>query len=63
MKQITRIANNYNPLPVNIIKGKDVFLWDIYKKNMSIYWLDIVRLIRVILIQNWCPLCKNNVKI
>jgi ornithine--oxo-acid transaminase len=33
MKQITRIANNYNPLPVNIIKGKDVFLWDIYKKK------------------------------
>ena len=33
MKQISKIANNYNPLPVNIIKGKDVFLWDIYKKK------------------------------
>jgi ornithine--oxo-acid transaminase len=33
MKHITRLANNYNPLPVNIIKGKDVFLWDIYKKK------------------------------
>jgi len=28
MKQIIRIANNYNPLPVNIVRGKDVFLWD-----------------------------------
>ena len=28
MKQIMRIANNYNPLPVNIVRGKDVFLWD-----------------------------------
>ena len=33
MKHITRLANNYNPLPVNIIRGKDVFLWDIYKKK------------------------------
>jgi ornithine--oxo-acid transaminase len=33
MKHITRVANNYSPLPVNIIKGKDVFLWDIYKKK------------------------------
>lgn len=33
MKHITHLANNYNPLPVNIIKGKDVFLWDIYKKK------------------------------
>jgi ornithine--oxo-acid transaminase len=33
MKHITRIANNYSPLPVNIIKGKDVFLWDINKKK------------------------------
>ena len=33
MKQISKIANNYSPLPVNIIKGKDVFLWDIYKKK------------------------------
>jgi ornithine--oxo-acid transaminase len=28
MKYISRLANNYSPLPVNIIKGKDVFLWD-----------------------------------
>lgn len=35
MKQLMRIANNYNPLPVNIVKGKDVFLWDI-KKNKYI---------------------------
>jgi len=28
MKHISRLANNYSPLPVNIIKGKDVFLWD-----------------------------------
>lgn len=33
MKQISKIANNYSPLPVNIIKGKGVFLWDIYKKK------------------------------
>jgi len=28
MKHISRLANNYSPLPVNIIKGKDIFLWD-----------------------------------
>ena len=33
MKHITRIANNYSPLPVNIVRGKDVFLWDINKKK------------------------------
>jgi ornithine--oxo-acid transaminase len=33
MKQIIRIANNYNPLPVNIVRGKDVFLWDAYGKK------------------------------
>ena len=33
MKHITRLANNYSPLPVNIIKGKDVFLWDTDNKR------------------------------
>lgn len=33
MKHITRLANNYCPLPVNIIKGKDVFLWDTDNKR------------------------------
>lgn len=33
MKQITRLANNYSSLPVNIVKGRDVFLWDINKKK------------------------------
>lgn len=33
MKHITRIANNYSPLPVNIVKGRDVFLWDSNKKK------------------------------
>ncbi len=33
MRKITRIANNYSPLPVNIVKGKGVFLWDINKKT------------------------------
>ncbi len=33
MKQIMRIANNYNPLPVNIVRGKDVFLWDVCGKK------------------------------
>lgn len=33
MKHITRLANNYSPLPVNIIKGKDVFLWDTNHKQ------------------------------
>jgi len=28
MKHITRIANNYSSLPVSIVKGRDVFLWD-----------------------------------
>lgn len=28
MKHITRIANNYSPLPISIVKGRDVFLWD-----------------------------------
>jgi ornithine--oxo-acid transaminase len=27
-KPFTRLANNYAPLPVNIIKGKDIYLWD-----------------------------------
>lgn len=25
---VNRLANNYSPLPVNIIKGKDIYLWD-----------------------------------
>ena len=25
----TTIANNYNPLPVNIVRGKDIYLYDI----------------------------------
>jgi ornithine--oxo-acid transaminase len=29
----TSIANNYSPLPVNIIKGKDIYLWDINNKK------------------------------
>jgi ornithine--oxo-acid transaminase len=29
----TSIANNYSSLPVNIIKGKDIFLWDIHHKK------------------------------
>ena len=33
MKHISRLANNYSPLPVNIIKGKDVFLWDTNHKR------------------------------
>lgn len=33
MKHIQRIANNYSPLPVSIVKGRDVFLWDIDKKK------------------------------
>ena len=33
MRQVIKIANNYNPLPVNIVKGKDVFLWDVHKKR------------------------------
>ena len=33
MKYITKLANNYSPLPVNIIKGKYVFLWDINNKK------------------------------
>jgi ornithine--oxo-acid transaminase len=33
MKNIIRIANNYNPLPVNIVRGYDVFLWDSNKKK------------------------------
>ncbi len=33
MRQVIKIANNYNPLPVNIVKGKDVFLWDAHKKR------------------------------
>lgn len=33
MKHITRIANNYSPLPVTIVKGRDVFLWDSNKKK------------------------------
>jgi ornithine--oxo-acid transaminase len=33
MKHIQRIANNYSPLPVNIIRGRDVFLWDVNNKK------------------------------
>ena len=33
MKLITRIANNYSPLPISIVKGRDVFLWDSNKKK------------------------------
>ena len=33
MKSISRIANNYKSLPVSIVKGKDIFLWDIHKKK------------------------------
>lgn len=29
----TSIANNYSSLPVNIIKGKDIYLWDIQHKK------------------------------
>jgi len=29
----TSIANNYSSLPVNIIKGKDIYLWDIHHKK------------------------------
>jgi len=29
----TSIANNYASLPVNIIKGKDIYLWDIHHKK------------------------------
>jgi ornithine--oxo-acid transaminase len=29
----TSIANNYLPLPVNIVKGKDIYLWDINNKK------------------------------
>jgi ornithine--oxo-acid transaminase len=29
----TTIANNYLPLPVNIIKGKDIYLWDVNNKK------------------------------
>jgi len=25
---LSNLANNYSPLPVNIVKGKDIFLWD-----------------------------------
>ena len=27
------LANNYNPLPVVITKGRDIFLWDICGKK------------------------------
>ena len=33
MKQFLKIASNYNPLPVNIVKGKDVYLWDVNKNK------------------------------
>jgi ornithine--oxo-acid transaminase len=33
MKHIQRIANNYSPLPVSIIRGNDVFLWDVNNKR------------------------------
>ena len=29
----TSIANNYSSLPINIIKGKDIYLWDIHHKK------------------------------
>ena len=29
----TSIANNYTSLPANIIKGKDIYLWDIHHKK------------------------------
>lgn len=25
---LSRLANNYSSLPVNIVRGKDIFLWD-----------------------------------
>ncbi len=31
---LSRLANNYSSLPVNIVRGKDIFLWG---KNMLIY--------------------------
>ena len=33
MKHIQRIANNYSSLPVSIIRGNDVFLWDVNNKR------------------------------
>jgi len=33
MKHIQRIANNYSPLPVSIVRGRDVFLWDVNNKR------------------------------
>jgi ornithine--oxo-acid transaminase len=33
MKHILRIANNYSSLPISIVKGRDVFLWDSNKKK------------------------------
>lgn len=27
-KILPRLANNYSSLPVNIVRGKDIFLWD-----------------------------------
>lgn len=33
MNRAIRIANNYSPLPVHIVKGKGAFLWDINKKK------------------------------
>jgi ornithine--oxo-acid transaminase len=34
-RSFTTIANNYNPLPVNIVRGKDIYLYDINNKKYT----------------------------
>ena len=29
----SKLANNYSSLPVQIVKGKDIFLWDVHGKK------------------------------
>ncbi|GIS04765.1 MAG: hypothetical protein CM15mP107_3850 [Bacteroidota bacterium] len=46
-------AHNYHPLPVVLSKGEGVYVWDVEGKNISTFYLPILLLIKVIVIQNY----------